>query len=115
MKIDHPNTGTILMGDGAYPSFLRDVLGRDAPGKLEWMGNLHLLGWRSVGFCGSRKASSRGLDTAADCATQAAESGVVVVSGYAAGVDEIAHLNALGEKVRAELRPKHRLATALSS
>ena len=27
----------------------------------------------------------------------------------------IAHLNTLGEKVRAELRPKHRLATALSS
>jgi len=27
----------------------------------------------------------------------------------------IAHFNALGEKVRAELRPKHRLATALSS
>jgi DNA processing protein len=98
MKIDRPNTGTILMGDGAYPSFLRDVLGRDAPGKLEWMGNLHLLGWRSVGFCGSRRASSRGLDTAADCATQAAENGVVVVSGYAAGVDEIAHLNALANK-----------------
>jgi hypothetical protein len=29
--------------------------------------------------------------------------------------ERIAHLNALGEKVRAELRPKHRLETASSS
>ena len=59
------------------------------------MGNLQLLKKRSIGFCGSRKASERGLETAEDCSAQAAESDVVVVSGNAAGVDLHAHLEAL--------------------
>jgi DNA processing protein len=88
---------TMQKNAGEYPSFLADVLGRDAPQRLEWLGNLSLLSRPSVGFCGSRKASSKGLDTAADCAAQAAENGVVVVSGYAAGVDGIAHFQALAK------------------
>ena len=95
MIVDRPDSGTIPKGDGNYPSLLFDVLGRDAPARLEWMGNINLLSMKSVGFCGSRKASAKGLEAAADCAAQAAKDDVVVVSGYAAGVDEIAHLNAL--------------------
>lgn len=49
----------------------------------------------AVGFCGSRKASEKGLATADDCASQAAENGVVVTSGNAAGVDFHAHYHAL--------------------
>lgn len=86
---------TIRKGDVEYPSFLSEVLGRDAPSKLDWVGNLSLLARPAVGFCGSRKASQKGLSTAADCATQAAQNGVVVVSGYAAGVDQVAHFEAL--------------------
>lgn len=88
----------IQRNDCEYPLFLMDALGRDAPQKLEWLGNLALLSRPSVGFCGSRKASPKGLDTAADCAAQAAESHIVVVSGYAAGVDEVAHFQALKNK-----------------
>lgn len=83
--------------DDVYPSSLSDVLGRDAPRRLEWLGNLSLLSRPSVGFCGSRKASSKGLAAAADCAAQAAENGVVVVSGYASGVDAVAHFEALAK------------------
>jgi DNA processing protein len=97
MMADRFEARTLHKNDGQYPSLLSAVLGRDAPQRLEWIGNLSLLSRPSVGFCGSRKASAKGLETAADCAAQAAECGVVVVSGYAAGVDETAHFQALAK------------------
>jgi DNA processing protein len=87
----------VQKNEEGYPAFLSDILGREAPQRLEWAGNISLLSKPSVGFCGSRKASTKGLETAADCAAQAAENGVVVVSGYAAGVDVTAHFEALSK------------------
>jgi DNA processing protein len=49
----------------------------------------------SLGFCGSRKASEKGLKTAWDCADQMARKSVNIVSGYAAGVDMTSHKAAL--------------------
>jgi predicted Rossmann fold nucleotide-binding protein DprA/Smf involved in DNA uptake len=49
----------------------------------------------SVGFCGSRKASEKGLQTAKDCVEQIVERGFTVVSGNAAGIDLAAHKRAL--------------------
>lgn len=48
-----------------------------------------------IGFCGSRKSSPIGIDVTQDCASQAAEQNVVVISGNAAGVDQEAHYHAL--------------------
>jgi DNA processing protein len=59
------------------------------------MGNTALWKEKSVGFCGSRKASERGLEVAADCARQLSAAGAVVVSGYAPGVDMASHEGAL--------------------
>ena len=83
------------VGGAGYPAKLTRVLGKKTPGVLYCLGNLELFSLPSVGFCGSRKASEKGLETADDCASQAAESGVVVVSGNAAGVDFHAHYQAL--------------------
>ena len=74
---------------------LRDTLLRQVPAKLDYAGNLELLDAPSVGFCGSRKASEAGLIAARDCATVAANAGLVVVSGNATGVDFAAHHAAL--------------------
>jgi len=46
-------------------------------------------------MCGARKASGTGLRAARACASVAAQAGLVVVSGNAAGVDSEAHLGAL--------------------
>ena len=78
-----------------YPSRLRVALGAKAPPLLLVLGNEKLLEQPAVGFCGSRKASEKGLATAADCADQLAREGVNVVSGYAAGVDMAGHRAAL--------------------
>ncbi|MEW6326250.1 MAG: DNA-processing protein DprA [Thermodesulfobacteriota bacterium] len=81
--------------DDNYPERLRTLLGKKAPPLLMVQGNTDLLKKLSVGFCGSRKASPKGIATAKDCAVQLAREGVNIVSGYAAGIDMATHLAAL--------------------
>jgi DNA processing protein len=90
--IDHIQ---ISISDPDYPSILTKAMGSKAPKTFSFAGNLGLLKMSSVGFCGSRKASEQGLAAARDCASQAAELGIAVVSGNAAGVDVEAHFHAL--------------------
>lgn len=85
----------VSVTDDNYPERLRTLLGKKAPPLLMVMGNRHLLGKPSVGFCGSRKASEKGIATAKDCADQLASEGVNIISGYAAGVDLTTHQAAL--------------------
>jgi DNA protecting protein DprA len=85
----------IAVTDERYPERINTLLGVKAPPLLAVLGNQELLTAVSVGFCGSRKASEKGLGTARDCAEQLAAAGVNVVSGYAAGVDVTTHTSAL--------------------
>ncbi len=81
--------------DPDYPEGLRGALGESAPLLLLCMGNLELLKHVSVGFCGSRKASEKGMATARDSAMLLANDKINIVSGFAAGVDMNAHRAAL--------------------
>lgn len=81
--------------DDHYPGVLRRRLGDSAPPVLTMIGNERLLDEPAVGFCGSRAASEKGLGVTGDTATQLAEAGLGVVSGYATGVDLAAHKAAL--------------------
>jgi len=85
----------ISIRDPEYPLSLRGLLGRKAPPLLFALGNTDLLRQASVSFCGSRKASEKGMQVAAACAADLARAGVDVVSGYASGVDLHAHWAAL--------------------
>lgn len=78
-----------------YPQRLVEVLGKDSPKALKFMGNLSLVDEPGIGFCGSRKATEKGLRAAYDCASMAVENGCVVISGNATGVDMQAHRAAL--------------------
>jgi DNA processing protein len=90
-----PDIKKLVVGEETYPTNLIEVLGKRAPATLYCQGNLSLLDLPGVGFCGSRKATEKGLATAGDCSAQAAKHGVVVVSGNAGGVDICAHHEAL--------------------
>jgi DNA processing protein len=68
---------------------------RQAPRVLFYRGDRQLLGMRSMGICGSREATSQGLSAAQACGEEIAECDLVVVSGYARGVDTAAHSAAL--------------------
>lgn len=62
---------------------------------LRVMGNLELLLRPSLAIVGSRHASQQGLDLAQRVARACAKNGIVIVSGYAKGVDTAAHKGAL--------------------
>ena len=81
--------------DARYPSIMRELFGHFDTPNIYYIGNLSLLDGPSVGFCGSRSASEKGLEIAIDCASQFATYGICVVSGYAKGVDTQAHLGAI--------------------
>jgi len=85
----------INMFDRNYPKALQEHLGKKAPPLLTALGNPDLLSKVSVGFCGSRKASEKGLETALDCVEQLVSKGINIVSGYASGIDMITHKTAL--------------------
>jgi DNA processing protein len=81
--------------DADYPDSLRSLLGVQAPPLLFVRGSRSLMGKPSVGFCGSRKASEKGIAVAHECAEIVSRQGINIVSGYAAGVDMATHRAAL--------------------
>ena len=85
----------ILETEPSYPIQLKGVLGNQCPPVLFVEGNVSLLSTLSVGFCGSRKVSPKGISITAQCAEQLADHGITVVSGYAAGTDLSAHTSAM--------------------
>jgi DNA processing protein len=89
------NVRVLSIIDSDYPEGLRNALGESAPVLLLCLGNLELLKYVSVGFCGSREASEKGIATARDSATLLANNKINIVSGFAAGVDMNAHRAAL--------------------
>lgn len=89
------NVRVLSIIDPDYPEALRKTLGESAPVLLLCLGNLELLKHASVGFCGSREASEKGIATARDSATLLANDKINIVSGFAAGVDMNAHRAAL--------------------
>jgi len=81
--------------DEHYPIALKNTLSKNTPTIISTIGNIDLVHGKKVGFCGSRMASEKGLDVAEDCVEQLVDNKVVIVSGYASGIDEQTHLTAL--------------------
>jgi len=82
----------IFPTDHGYPERLRAVAG-SAP--LYVIGNTALLERPAIGICGSRDASTGALKWAYEFGREAARHGLVVVSGFARGVDRQAHRGVL--------------------
>lgn len=76
----------------AYPSRIDELLRSKT---IFAKGCLDLLQRTAIGICGSRDASPRALRWAYRFGAEAAKHGIVVVSGYARGVDREAHRGAL--------------------
>ena len=80
----------------AHPAFPDQLLNDAAcPAALFVAGDLRALEARRVGIVGTRNATRRGRQTAAQFGYELAEEGVAVVSGLARGVDGAAHRGAL--------------------
>lgn len=94
-KLNDNNVQSVIYDEDDYPKKLSNALGDKAPIILFYRGNLTFFTYPSIGFCGSRKASTKGLETAKDCADQMAGAGANIISGYAHGVDLTTHVAAL--------------------
>jgi len=94
-ELSRKNIRVLSILDPDYPEALRRPLGEETPVLLLCLGNLELFQKKSVGFCGSREATEKGLEAAWDSADLLAREGLNVVSGFAAGVDMNAHRAAL--------------------
>ncbi len=85
---------TILSGDDAgYPELLKNTKG--APPFLFVRGNMELFKNRVISVVGSRKPTQEGKKRAFKLAALLANSGFVVVSGLARGIDTAAHRGAI--------------------
>ena len=85
----------IQKDSSSYPDKLKEVLNGDAPEKIYLMGNMGLLDKMGVAICGSRKASETSLETLTHYTKKLIEEDLVIISGYASGVDHVAHYHAL--------------------
>ncbi|WP_448137561.1 DNA-processing protein DprA [Sphingobacterium siyangense] len=85
----------ILLQEDKYPIELKDFLGTSAPPVLSVIGNQSLLKRKKVAFSGSRNVSEKGLKITRETVNELIQDNVVIVSGYAKGVDFMAHYNAL--------------------
>lgn len=83
----------VLFGTAEYPNAMADL--PDAPPILWAKGNLTLLSRPMVALVGARNASSLGLRMARRLAEELGQTGHVVVSGLARGIDAAAHAAAL--------------------
>lgn len=94
-KLEAIGVNVISFLDESYPATLKKSLRNGSPPLLFYIGNLEILARKSVGFCGSREATSKARQIAAFIADFLVVQGVNVVSGYARGIDIESHLAAL--------------------
>ena len=94
-QITEKNILIITEKDSLYPQNLKTSLGNQCPPVLFAKGNLNLLSTSSIGFCGSRKVSSKGIVITEQCVEQLVGRNLTIVSGYANGTDVAAHLSAI--------------------
>ncbi len=83
----------LLPGDDPYPGLLREI--PEPPPVLFALGNQDLLPRPAAAIVGSRDHSAYGAEVCRVVAAAAAQSGVVIVSGMARGLDAVAHAAAL--------------------
>ena len=95
--LNKDNVGFLSILSEDYPVDLKQYLSIRTPPVLSYIGNINLLKKKKVGIGGARNVSDRGKSITIDCVSQLAQSDICIISGYANGVDQIAHYNAISQ------------------
>lgn len=93
-RLNDQGLNVVMFGDDNYPRSLVER-GRPAAPVIFYMGDLSLATRPGVGMCGSRNVTDLGVKAARSCGDEVSRRGMVVISGYAKGVDTETHLAAL--------------------
>lgn len=88
-ELERRNIGWLSYLDDDYPDNLRNI--EDRPHILFVKGDASVLNGNCIGIVGSRRATRYGEKVADDFAREFSRAGLIVVSGFARGVDGIAH------------------------
>lgn len=91
--LEGPGCQVLCLSSPAYPALLRDI--PDPPALLYLQGNAQLLHDPQLAMVGTRHPGPHGAATARQFARSFAESGLVVTSGMALGIDGACHQGAL--------------------
>lgn len=76
--------------DKRFPKLLRQI-GKEMPGKLYYKGNWDLVSQDCLAVVGSRRLTSYGRKMTEQLVEELASAGLVIVSGFMYGGDEVAH------------------------
>jgi DNA processing protein len=93
LRCQRQSISILTWEDPAYPALLRNI--PDPPLLLFAKGDIGCLGQPGIGVVGARAATSYGQQIARSLAGQLAHRGMVIISGFAMGIDAAAHLGAL--------------------
>ena len=88
-----PDQYIITLADPEYPQALLEI--PDPPSVLYVRGRVGLLNQRALAMVGSRTPTPQGIQNAEKFASAFAETGLVITSGLALGIDAAAHRGAL--------------------
>ena len=95
-ELEENGVRMLTIGGPGYPETLMTGLGEDsAPPVLFARGNIEILERESVGFCGPRKVSEKGAAAVVELVALICRRELAVVSGFAGGVDQAAHISCL--------------------
>lgn len=94
LEVSSRGISVVMLGDDDYPARL-DFGRTVAAPILFYRGNPALFEKGGIGMCGSRNVSELGMTAARTCGFEVSRRKLVVVSGYAKGVDTETHLAAL--------------------
>lgn len=91
---EQPNNTIIIFNDPLYPPQLKEI--SDPPPVLFVCGHTDILSYPQIAMVGSRNPSTQGKETAFNFAKALSQSGFVITSGLALGIDAASHEGALG-------------------
>jgi DNA processing protein len=91
------NISTMFFLDKGYPYRLSNCI--DAPMMLYYKGNADLDNKRIIGIVGTRSATEYGKEICLRLINDLVDSGVLIISGLAYGIDSCAHKNALANQI----------------
>ena len=83
------NIEKINITDKSYPAILKEIF--DAPESFFVWGQKELLNQPAIAIVGTRRCSNYGKEVTFTLAAQLAQTGMVIISGLARGIDEAAH------------------------
>ena len=94
-RAEREGVAVLPYSDPHYPERLRQIV--DPPSYLYCIGNTELVRGPCLAVVGARDLSAQGTQITQDICRELASSGICIVSGFAWGIDRVAHQSALDE------------------